>query len=221
MVRTMRRSNTADELDVPSTNRNQRRIMTYRQEVLALYSRGEIIALGSSNPQAKKLKQNHSSKTPFPIYTDAVSDTTSRSQPESDKSKPEFGIVGSCFEAEQRGASFKVPRKPIVRTAAASASVFEVFVDEEEYTRNRAAATESFKTFPSQQVPTMMDDVSPKVGGEMFNSRLDRAEMLTHFTNFSPETQSIRGTSRFKWFWTRSTVLCRISLPCNVKGIKY
>ncbi|CAN7019196.1 unnamed protein product [Brassica oleracea var. botrytis] len=108
MVRTMRRSKSVD--DEPKENE------------LPSRSFGTVLSRGDNNntgrqvlgPQAKRTKPNHSSKAPLAVYKD----TASGDQTESDKSKPEF-------------ASFKVPQKTIVRTAAASASSFEVFVDEE------------------------------------------------------------------------------------------
>ncbi|KFK31015.1 hypothetical protein AALP_AA6G057300 [Arabis alpina] len=137
MVRTMTRSKLADEEpkenDLPSRSFG------------TILSRGDNIrgrqALGSSDLQAKKPKLNHSSKAPFPIYKDADSDTTS----ESDKSKPEFGswlMLGGRAERNKENnslpgkwKSFKVPQKPVVRTATTplphSASSFEVFIDEE------------------------------------------------------------------------------------------
>jgi len=53
-----------------------------------------------------------SSKTPFAIYADAVSDTTSGNQPESDKSRPEFGswlMLGG--RAERNKENNSLPRK--------------------------------------------------------------------------------------------------------------
>ncbi|KAG2308948.1 hypothetical protein Bca52824_028696 [Brassica carinata] len=133
MVRTMRRSKTVDdetkENDLPSR------------------SFGTILSRGDNNntgrqvlgQQAQKTKLNHSSKAPLAIYKD----TTLGDQTEPDKSKPECGswlMLGGRAERNKENnalpakwAAFKVPQKPIVRTAAAaSASSFEVFVDEEE-----------------------------------------------------------------------------------------
>ncbi|WZZ28406.1 hypothetical protein YC2023_011807 [Brassica napus] len=86
-------------------------------------------------PQAKRTKLNHSSKAPLAVYKD----TTTADQTESDKSKLEFGswlMLGGRAERNKENnalpgkwAAFKVPQKPIVRTAASS---FKVFVDEEE-----------------------------------------------------------------------------------------
>ncbi|KAH0874793.1 hypothetical protein HID58_072155, partial [Brassica napus] len=184
MVRTMRRTKTVD--DEPKEND------------LPSRSFGTVLSRVDNNktgrqalgPQANRTKLNHSSKAPLAVYKD----TTTGDQTESDKSKPEFGsglMLGGRAERNKENnvlpgkwAAFKVPQKPIVRTAA---SFFEVFVDEEECTdsegvekrkkietispsssnvlplndgrdkeRNRAAATEPFKTLPSQQLPTMI-----------------------------------------------------------------
>uniref|UniRef100_A0A1J3H135 Mitotic spindle checkpoint protein BUBR1 n=1 Tax=Noccaea caerulescens TaxID=107243 RepID=A0A1J3H135_NOCCA len=133
MVRTMRRPNTPDE----ETKEND----------LPSRSFGTLLSRGDNNtarqalgPQAKKPKPNQSSKTPFPIYTDTT--TTSGNQPETDKTKPEFGswlMLGGRAERNKENNSLPGKwtsfKKPIVRTAAASlpsaASSFEVFVDEE------------------------------------------------------------------------------------------
>ncbi|CAN7125057.1 unnamed protein product [Brassica rapa subsp. narinosa] len=118
MLRTMRRTTTEPkENDLPSR------------------SFGTVLqALG---PQEKRTNLNHSSKAPLAVYKDTITGD----QTESDKSKPEFGswlMLGGRAERNTENnalhgkwAAFKVPQKPIVRTAASS---FEVFVDEEECT---------------------------------------------------------------------------------------
>ncbi|WZZ02983.1 hypothetical protein YC2023_088904 [Brassica napus] len=90
-----------------------------------------------------------SSKAPSAVYKD----TTTGDQTESDKSKPEFGswlMLGGRAERNKENnalpgkwAAFKVPQKPIVRTAASS---FEVFVDEEECTDERVEKRKKIKT---------------------------------------------------------------------------
>ncbi|XP_010509866.1 PREDICTED: mitotic spindle checkpoint protein BUBR1-like isoform X1 [Camelina sativa] len=166
MVRTMRRSNTAEEQE-PKENSD-----LPSRSFGTLLSRGDNNArrqvLGSSNIQAKKPKPTQSSKTPFAIYTDAVSDTTSGNQPESDKSKPEFGswlMLGGRAERNKENnslprkwASFKVPQKPIVRTAPASASTFEVFVDEEECTEERGNKKKTDETISSSSNALPLND---------------------------------------------------------------
>ncbi|KAG5396476.1 hypothetical protein IGI04_018290 [Brassica rapa subsp. trilocularis] len=136
MVRTMRRPNTADE--EPKENNND----------LPSRSFGTVLSRVDNNntgrqalgPQAKKPKLNQSSKAPLSIYTDT---TSGNQQQESDKSRPEYGswlMLGGRAERNKENNSlpgkwktFKVPQKPVVRTpAAATASSFEVFVDEEE-----------------------------------------------------------------------------------------
>ncbi|KAH0903927.1 hypothetical protein HID58_043430 [Brassica napus] len=139
IVRTMRRIKAVD--DVRSFFCMSQRRMTYRQEALGLYCLGEIILMRHNTgrqtlgPQAKRTKLNHSSKAPLAVYKD----TTTADQTESDKSKLEFGswlMLGGRAERNKENnalpgkwAAFKVPQKPIVRTAASS---FKVFVDEEE-----------------------------------------------------------------------------------------
>ncbi|KAF2594402.1 hypothetical protein F2Q70_00044641 [Brassica cretica] len=129
MVRTMRRTKTVDdepkENDLPS------------RSFETVLSRGDDNRRQALGPQAKRTKLNHSSKAPLAVYKD----TTTGDQTESDKSKPEFGswlMLGGRAERNKENnalpgkwAAFKVPQKPIVRTAASS---FEVFVDEEECT---------------------------------------------------------------------------------------
>nr|AAM65748.1 unknown [Arabidopsis thaliana] len=185
MVRTMRRSNTADEEPKENNDLPSRSFGT-------LLSRGDNNArrqaLGSSNPQAKKLKPNQSSKTPFAIYADAVSDTTSGNQPESDKSRPEFGswlMLGGRAERNKENnslprkwASFKVPQKPIVRTvAAASAFTFEVFVDEEECTEEEEEKKKNDETISSSS------NVLPLNGGREIKKETEllRQNPLRHF----------------------------------------
>ncbi|CAN6918683.1 unnamed protein product [Brassica oleracea] len=119
IVRTMRRIKTVD--DEPKEN--------------DLPSRSFGTVLQTLGPQAKRTKLNHSSKAPLAVYKD----TTTADQTESDKSKSEFGswlMLGGRAERNKENnalpgkwAAFKVPQKPIVRTAASS---FKVFVDEEE-----------------------------------------------------------------------------------------
>ncbi|KAL0663818.1 hypothetical protein Bca4012_100655 [Brassica carinata] len=122
MVRTMRRTKTVD--DEPKEND------------LPSRSFGTVLSRGDNNildtgrqalgPQAKRTNLNHSSKAPLAVYKD----TTTEDQTESDKSKPEFGsllMLGGRAERNKENnalpgkwAAFKVPQKPIVRTAASS-----------------------------------------------------------------------------------------------------
>ncbi|KAH0886743.1 hypothetical protein HID58_062839, partial [Brassica napus] len=153
MVRTMRRSKSVD--DEPKENE------------LPSRSFGTVLSRGDNNrrqalgPQAKRTKPNqHLWLSTRTLHRGIKQSRTSQNQS-------------------------LVPQKTIVRTAAASASSFEVFVDEEkdctesrvekkesetissssnilplndgrEIKKNRAAATEPFKTLSSQQLPTMM-----------------------------------------------------------------
>ncbi|CAN6843264.1 unnamed protein product [Brassica oleracea] len=119
MVRTIRRSKSVD--DEPKEND------------LPSRSFGTVLSRGDNN--------SDSSKAPLAVYKD----TTSGDQTESDKSKPEFennALPG-------KWASFKVPQKPIVRPAAASASSFEVFVDEEENCTNQGVEKKRSETISS------------------------------------------------------------------------
>ncbi|CAN6936932.1 unnamed protein product [Brassica oleracea] len=173
MVRTMRRTKTVDdepkENDLPSRSFG------------TVLSRGDNNRRQALGPQAKRTNLNHSSKAPLAVYKD----TTTEDQTESDKSKPEFGsllMLGGRAERNKENnalpgkwAAFKVPQKPIVRTAASSFEVFHgvekrkkietispsssnvlLLNDGREIKKNRAAATEPFKTLPSQQLPTMI-----------------------------------------------------------------
>ncbi|CAH2059577.1 unnamed protein product [Thlaspi arvense] len=181
MVRTMKRPETADEEpkenDLPSRSFG------------TLLSRGDNNntrrqALGSSNLQAKKPKLNNSStsKTPFPIYKD----TTQGSQTESGKTKPEFGswlMLGGRAERNKENNSlpgkwttFKVPQKPIARTAAASASSFEVFVDEEE-------CTEEKEKKKSETISSSSSNVLPLNDGREIKKETEllRQNPLRHF----------------------------------------
>ncbi|XP_033141778.1 mitotic spindle checkpoint protein BUBR1-like [Brassica rapa] len=131
MLRTMRRTTTVDdepkENDLPSRSFG------------TVLSRGDNSNTGRQalGPQEKRTNLNHSSKAPLAVYKDTITGD----QTESDKSKPEFGswlMLGGRAERNTENnalhgkwAAFKVPQKPIVRTAASS---FEVFVDEEECT---------------------------------------------------------------------------------------
>ncbi|KAL0740595.1 hypothetical protein Bca4012_082108 [Brassica carinata] len=134
MVRTMRRSKTVDDQETKENDLPSRSFGT-------ILSRGDNNNTGRQvlGQQAQKTKLNHSSKAPLAIYKD----TTLGDQTEPDKSKPECDswlMLGGRAERNKENnalpakwAAFKVPQKPIVRTAAAaSASSFEVFVDEEE-----------------------------------------------------------------------------------------
>ncbi|KAL0770806.1 hypothetical protein Bca101_035957 [Brassica carinata] len=134
MVRTMTRPNTADEEPKENNDMPSRSFGTVLSRVDNNNAGRQ--ALG---PQAKKPKLNQSSKVPLSIYTDT---TSGNQQQESDKSRPEYGswlMLGGRAERNKENnalpgkwKTFKVPQKPIVRTPAATASSFEVFIDEEE-----------------------------------------------------------------------------------------
>ncbi|KAL1206186.1 Mitotic spindle checkpoint protein BUBR1 [Cardamine amara subsp. amara] len=183
MVRTMRRSTTADEEPKEKNDLPSRSFGT-------LLSRGdnntERHALGISNQLAKKPKPNHSSKTSLSIYKDTDSDTTWGNQSESDKSKPEFGswlMLGGRAERNKENNSlpgkwtkFKVPQKPIVRTGVAPASTFEVFVDEEEWTEEGDEKKKSETISSSSNVLPLNDGREIKKETELL-----RQNPLRHF----------------------------------------
>ncbi|XP_018510998.2 mitotic spindle checkpoint protein BUBR1 isoform X1 [Brassica rapa] len=130
---------------VEKLNDAYKKFMEPKENDLPSRSFGTVLSRGDNNntgrqalgPQAKRTNLNHSSKAPLAVYKDTITGD----QTESDKSKPEFGswlMLGGRAEKNTENnalpgkwAAFKVPQKPIVRTAASS---FEVFVDEEECT---------------------------------------------------------------------------------------
>ncbi|ESQ51953.1 hypothetical protein EUTSA_v10016779mg [Eutrema salsugineum] len=181
MVRTMTRLKTADEEpkenDLPSRSFG------------TLLSRGDNNNAGRQalGPQAKKPKSNHSSKTTFPIYAD----TTPGNNTQLDKSKPEFGswlMLGGRAERNKENnslpgkwATFKVPQKPIVRTATASASTFEVFVDEEEECKEGGEKKKKTETISSSSNVLPLND-----GREIKKeTELLRQNPLRHFPSNS------------------------------------
>ncbi|XP_018480469.1 mitotic spindle checkpoint protein BUBR1 isoform X2 [Raphanus sativus] len=161
MVRTMRRSKTVDDQEP-------------KENDLPSRSFGTILSRGDNNnnntgrqalgQQAKKTKLNHSSKAPLAVYKD----NTTGDQTEMDKSKPEFGswlMLGGRAERNKENnalpgkwAAFKVPQKPIVRTAAASTSSFEVFIDEEECTDEGVEKKKSETISPSSSNVLPLND---------------------------------------------------------------
>ncbi|KAJ0240132.1 Mitotic spindle checkpoint protein BUBR1 [Hirschfeldia incana] len=134
MVRTMRRPNTADEEPKENNDMPSRSFGT----VLSRVDNNNNTGRQALSSQTNKPKLNRSSRPPLSIY----SDNTPGNHPEPEKSKPEYGswlMLGGRAERNKENNSlpgkwktFKVPQKPIARTPAASASSFEVFVDEEE-----------------------------------------------------------------------------------------
>ncbi|KAF2568123.1 hypothetical protein F2Q68_00027906 [Brassica cretica] len=167
MVRTMRRS--------------QRR-MTYRQEALGLYCPGEII-IASFRTTSKENKAESLIQGIFGcLQGHCIGDQT-----ESDKSKPAFGswlMPGGRGERNKENnalpgkwASFKVPQKTIVRTAAASASSFEVFVDEEEDCTNQGVEKKKSETISSSS------NILPLNDGREINKETEllRQNPLRHF----------------------------------------
>ncbi|CAN8315966.1 unnamed protein product [Cochlearia groenlandica] len=178
MVRSMRRTQTADEEPKENNDLPSRSFGT-------LLSRGDNtgkLVLGSL---AKKTKPNHSSKTSFPIYKD----TTPANQTESDKSKPEIRswlMLGGREERNKENnslpakwAAFKVPQKPVGRTAAATASSFEVFVDEEECEEEGGQAEKK----KSETNSSSSSDVLPLKNGRDIKKETEllRQNPLRHF----------------------------------------
>nr|VDC84619.1 unnamed protein product [Brassica rapa] len=162
MVRTMRRTTKTGD-DEPKEND------------LPSRSFGTVLSRGDNNTTLSLIFVAHSRH----LWLCTTGDQT-----ESDKSKPEFGswlMLGGRAERNKENnvlpgkwAAIKVPQKPIVRTAASSFKVFGVekrkkietippsssnvlpLNDGREIKKNRVAATEPFKTLPSQQLPTMI-----------------------------------------------------------------
>ncbi|WZZ03062.1 hypothetical protein YC2023_088983 [Brassica napus] len=117
---------------VEKLNDAYKKFMEPKENDLPSRSFGTVLSRGDNNSETQ-----YSSKAPLAVYKDTITGD----QTESDKSKPEFGswlMLGGRAEKNTENnalpgkwAAFKVPQKPIVRTAASS---FEVFVDEEECT---------------------------------------------------------------------------------------
>ncbi|WZZ86848.1 hypothetical protein YC2023_115427 [Brassica napus] len=175
MVRTMRRTKTVDD--------------ELKENDLPSISFGTVLSRGDNNntgrqalgPQAKRTKLNHSSKVPLAVYKD----TTTRDQTESDKLKPEFGswlMLGGRAERNKdnnalpgKWVAFKVPKKPIVRTAASS---FEAFFDEEECTDEGVEKRKKIET-----ISPSSSNVLPLTDGREIKKETEllRQNPLRHF----------------------------------------